>query len=477
MLRNEEAIEAAEASNMRFRDIAEASSDWIWKTNAEQHVTYLSDRFSEVTGHDVEVLLGQPKMAFLSPAQTDGKPAQLGSMLATNQPFRDLCCQFNAVEGHPRVCRLAGKPIVTQEGFFQGYRGTATDIRAEVDAQAQAQHLALHDALTGLPNRVFLAERFDHTLASMRCRGGAVAVLCLDLDRFKDVNDTLGHSAGDALLKQVAERLLGSIRGADTVGRLGGDEFVIIQADVDQPTDTELLCHRLLERLAEPYGLDGHEIHTSTSIGVALAPQNGDDHDQLLKNADMALYRAKREGRGIYCFFEEEMNLKLQQQKTLEADLRQALAKEQFELYYQPQFGLDGKQVTGVEALIRWHLHERGMVAPMDFIPTAEEAGLIIPITEWVLRRACVEAREWQELNVGINLSPAVFRHQDLLGLIADVLHDTNFDPRRLELEITETMLLQDTERALTILTSLKALGIRIATDDFGTGYSSLSYL
>jgi len=477
MRRNKEAIDAAHASNMRFRDIAEASSDWIWETDIEHHVTYLSDRFSEVTGHDVDPLLGHPKFAFLSPDLTDGQPVDFDAVLAGHQPFRDLCCRFTDAKGRARVCRLAGRPIVAQGGVFQGYRGTATDITVEVEAQARAQHLALHDALTGLPNRMLLADRFDRALASMRRRGGAVAVLCLDLDHFKDINDTLGHGAGDLLLKQVAKRLLDAVRAVDTVGRLGGDEFVIIQADIDQPSDTELLCRRLIKSLAEPYHLDGHEVHTSSSIGVALGPKNGDDHSRLLKNADMALYRAKAERRGTYRFFEEDMNDKLLERKALEADVRRALAKEQFELHYQPQFGLDGRQITGVEALLRWHHPERGMVAPMDFIPIAEETGLIVPITEWVLRRACIEARDWDDISVAINLSPAVFKHQDLLGLIAAVLRDTDFDPLRLELEITETILLQDTERALTILGDLKAMGIRIAMDDFGTGYSSLSYL
>ncbi|MGH1480385.1 MAG: EAL domain-containing protein [Geminicoccales bacterium] len=475
--RNEAAIDAAHASNMRFRDIAEASSDWIWETDTEHQITYLSDRFIDVTGHDVEPLIGQSQLEFLTPARPDDKPAELNSALAANQSFRDLCCRFIDAKGRPRICRLAGKPIVTQDGNFLGYRGTATDITVEVEAQAQAQHLALHDALTGLPNRVLLAERFEHSLSSMRRQGGVVAVLCLDLDHFKDINDTLGHGAGDLLLKQVADRLLGSVRGADTVGRLGGDEFVIVQADIDQPSDTELLCRRLIESLAETYDLDGHEVQIKSSIGVAIAPQNGVDHGQLLKNADMALYRAKAEGRGVYRFFEEEMNLKLQQRKMLEADLRQALAKDQFELHYQPQFGLDGKQVTGVEALIRWHHPKHGMVAPLEFIPTAEETGLIIPITQWVLHRACSEALSWEDLSVAINLSPAAFKHQDLLGLIEGVLHETKFDPRRLELEITETILLQDTEHALMILNDLKAMGIRIAMDDFGTGYSSLSHL
>lgn len=477
MCRNQQAVDAAHASQARFRDVAEASSDWIWETDAEHRLTFLSDRFTEVTGHPVEPLLGQPLLAFLSPGPVTERPAEHQLRLADKQPFRDICYRFQDHDGQPHVCRLAGKPIMAQGDVFRGYRGTAADITAEIEARARAQHLALHDALTGLPNRVLFAERFDYTLSSMRRRKSMVAVLCLDLDHFKDINDTLGHGVGDALLKEVANRLRGLVRETDTVARLGGDEFVIIQADVNDRADTELLCQRLTETLASVYDLEGHDVHTSASIGVALAPEDGHDHDRLLKNADLALYRAKEHGRGIYRFFEEEMSVTLEQRKTLESHLRSALAEEQFELCYQPQFGLDNVEVTGVEALIRWNHPERGVISPMDFIPLAEETGLIIPITEWVLRRAFTEARDWHDLSVAINLSPAAFKHQDLLGLIESTLRDTDFDPRRLELEITETSLLQDCERAVVILNDLKAMGIKIVMDDFGTGYSSLRYL
>jgi len=477
MHRNQQAVEEAHASQMRFRDVVEASSDWIWETDTEHRLTYLSARFTEVTGHHVEPLLGQPLLAFLRPNPTGETWSEHQVAFTDDRPFRDLCCRFQDVEGQPRDCRLAGKPIISQEGVLQGYRGTAADITAEVEAHTRAQHLALHDALTGLPNRVLLAERFEHTLSNMRRRQGRVAVLCLDLDHFKDINDTLGHGAGDALLKEVAKRLLNLVRETDTVGRLGGDEFVIIQADVNCSSDTELLCQRLTENLTKPYDLDGHEVHTSASIGVALAPRDGHDHDRLLKSADLALYRAKGEGRGVYRFFEEEMNARLQRRKMMEGYLRHALVEDQFELYYQPQFELVNTRIAGVEALIRWHHPEQGMVSPSDFITIAEETGLIIPITEWVLRRAFAEARQWGNLSIAVNLSPAVFKHRDLLGLIEDALRDTDFDPLRLELEITETSLLQDTERAVVILNDLKAMGIRIVMDDFGTGYSSLSYL
>ena len=350
-------------------------------------------------------------------------------------------------------------------------------MRALARAWENVNYLASHDQLTDLPNRTLFRDRLQQALAQSERQRDWVAVICFDLDHFKDVNDTLGHGIGDQLLQQVSRRVQHLLRKSDTLARLGGDEFAIIQAGLEHPDSAGGLAQRVIDALAEPFQLDGHDVAIGSSVGIALYPDDQSDPDLLLRNADLALYRAKAEGRGIYRFFEEGMNVRLQQRKMLEADLRRALAEDQFELHYQPQIGLDGEQVTGVEALIRWHHPGRGMVAPMDFIPIVEEIGLIVPITEWVLRQACTDARDWGDLSVAVNLSPAAFKHQDLLGLIGSVLSETGFDPRRLELEITETSLLQDTERALAILNDLKAMGIRIAMDDFGTGYSSLSYL
>jgi diguanylate cyclase (GGDEF)-like protein len=350
-------------------------------------------------------------------------------------------------------------------------------LRALDRALKEVSYLASHDPLTDLPNRTLFRDRLQRALAQSERRDDRVAVLCFDLDHFKDVNDTLGHGIGDVLLGQVTDRVSKLIRPSDTLARLGGDEFAVIQAELDQPDGVAVLAQRIIDALAEPFELSGHEVVIGASVGIALYPEDQTDPDHLLRNADLALYRAKAEGRGVYRFFEEDMNLRLQQRKSLEAALRRALAEDQFELHYQPQVGLDGERVKGVEALIRWHHPERGVVSPGDFIPLAEETGIIIPITEWVLRRACLDTRDWGQLSVAVNLSPAVFKHQDLVGMIAGILEETGFDPRRLELEITETSLLQDADRALATLTALKELGVRVAMDDFGTGYSSLSYL
>ena len=466
-----------EASEARFRDVAEASSDWIWETDPELRLTYLSDRFGEVTGVAPADLLGGSVDEFFSSDSTSDGWACLRGDIKAHQPFRDLRCRYRDAYGQSRVCRLAGRPVFDRGGRFEGYRGTAADITAEVEAQAQAQHLALHDALTGLPNRVLLRERLELALANIRRRGVGAAVLCLDLDHFKEINDTLGHGAGDLLLQQAAERLQSCVRATDTVARLGGDEFCIVQVSVEQPTDAHQLCRRLLECLREPFTLDSHEVYVDVSIGVALAPNDGEDHERLLKNADIALYRAKEVGRGTYRFFEAEMDAKLQARKALEQDLRQALVKGELEMHYQPLIAVDGQSMMGVEALMRWRQPERGLVPPAEFIPVAEEIGLILPLGEWALRTACKQVTAWPGLRVSVNLSPVQFKHRDLIAAVREILEETGLEPERLELEITEGVLLRDTEASLATLSGLKDLGVRIAMDDFGTGYSSLGYL
>ncbi|MGH1481994.1 MAG: putative bifunctional diguanylate cyclase/phosphodiesterase [Geminicoccales bacterium] len=350
-------------------------------------------------------------------------------------------------------------------------------LRALKEALEEVNYLASHDQLTDLPNRTLFSDRLEQALAQAQRRDTRVAVICLDLDHFKDVNDTLGHSVGDELLQQVTGRLRHLLRKSDTLARLGGDEFAIVQTSAEHLVDAAGLAQRIIDAVAQPFLLNGHDVTIGSSVGITIYPDDHSSADHLLRNADLALYRAKSEGRGTYCFFEEDMNLELQRRKTLENDLRCALSEEQFELYYQPQIGLNDNQVAGVEALIRWHHPKHGVVSPDQFIPLVEETGLIIPITEWALRQACTQARDWSDLRVAVNLSPAAFKHQDLVGLVSCILDETELAPQRLEIEITETSLMQDTDRTLATLTGLKDLGVQIAMDDFGTGYSSLSYL
>ena len=358
-----------------------------------------------------------------------------------------------------------------------GWVSTHEDITARRHAEASLTFMARHDALTELPNRMFFQERLADAIA-MTQRGGSCVLMCLDLDRFKVINDTLGHSVGDGLLRAVSGRLSGAVRAGDTVARLGGDEFAIILLNLRPPEDAAVVASRFLEALREPYDIDGHRIMAGASIGISIAPRDGDCSETLLKNADVALYLAKTNGRGTFRFFKPDIDFCVQQRRTVELELRNAVPADDFELYYQPILDLASGKVSGFEALIRWNHAVRGLVSPAEFIPIAEETGLIIPIGEWALRTACLEAAGWPEdVKVAVNLSPAQFRGSQLLGVVQEALAGSGLDPVRLELEITELLLLENSADRMELLHQLRALGIRIALDDFGTGFSSLSYL
>ncbi|MGI9426962.1 MAG: putative bifunctional diguanylate cyclase/phosphodiesterase, partial [Hyphomicrobiaceae bacterium] len=333
------------------------------------------------------------------------------------------------------------------------------------------------DALTGLANRVHLHERLDQILTGRRRNDGVVA-LCVDLDQFKDVNDTYGHYVGDALLRAVAQRLQDSVRDADVLARMGGDEFVVLQTAVDSSAAAAALAGRMIDEISAPYELFGHQVTIGVSIGLSVSYEQTVDADELIKQADLALYKAKQDGRGVFRFFEEEMNARLQERRRMERDLRTALSDDQFELYYQPVVNIERDEIAGVEALIRWHHPERGVVSPGEFIPIVEEIGLAGPVGEWVIKQACQDAANWSDdIKIAINVSAAQFRNPGLLDIVKDALSSSGLKSSRLELEITETVLLDDSETTLGILNELRELGVRVAMDDFGTGYASLSYL
>ena len=358
-----------------------------------------------------------------------------------------------------------------------GWVATYEDLTERRASEARLVHMARHDVLTGLPNRVLLREHLELALARGR-RGGSVAVLCLDLDRFKAVNDVLGHPAGDALLCAVADRLRMCVREADLVVRLDGDEFAVVQESAKQPVEASALARRLIDALAAPFEIERQPVTIGTSVGIALSEDGLSTPDALLKCADLALYEAKSGGRGIFRFFEAEMDAVMQVRRALELDLRRTLATGQFEVFYQPLVKTGGAGIGGFEALLRWHHPERGTVSPALFIPMAEEIGLIGAIGEWVLRQACADAASWPgALKVAVNLSPAQFRGRSLTADVEAALAASGLPPERLELEITESVLLQDDDGVLDTLHALRAMGVRISMDDFGTGYSSLSYL
>ncbi len=371
-----------------------------------------------------------------------------------------------------RVVAISHEPM---EGG--GWVATFDDITERRQTEAKIAYLAHHDALTGLPNRVLLHERLNQAIAQLG-RGSAFALLCLDLDNFKCVNDTLGHPVGDKLLQAVADRLGSCVRETDTVARLGGDEFAIVQVDIAGPEHAGELAGRVVAALSRPYDIEGQQVTVGASVGIAVAPGDGSNWDTLLKNADMALYRAKSDGKGVHRWFEPGMNARLQQRRRMELELRQALTNGELELFYQPLVSLASDRVSSFEALLRWRHPEHGLVSPGDFIPLAEETGLIVPIGEWVLRQACADAAAWLGgIKVAVNVSAIQFRNSRLVEAVGDALAESGLQAQRLELEVTESVLLHDGEATLATLHQLRRLGVRIALDDFGTGYSSLSYL
>ncbi|CAH2602838.1 EAL domain-containing protein [Rhodovastum atsumiense] len=391
------------------------------------------------------------------------------------------CARYRALlaSRHPHQHEAELRPGLLVKLFFQpmadgGCVVTLEDITERRHNEQQIIHMARHDALTGLANRAMFHDCVEEALG--HGPGAGFAVFCLDLDHFKDVNDTLGHAVGDGLLRQVAERLRHCLRGHDPVARLGGDEFAVLVGELEAPEAAIALAGRIIERVGAPYEVDGHPVVIGASIGIALAGPDTRPGD-LLKRADVALDKAKEE-RGSACVFVPGMDEHLQLRRGLEADLRAAVQAREFELFYQPLFSLARNRVTGFEALLRWRSPRRGMVSPAEFIPLAEQTGLIVPIGEWVLRTACAEAAGWpEEVKVAVNLSPVQFRSRGLVETVREALQESGLAPARLELEITETVLLQETETVMSLLTRLHELGVSIAMDDFGTGYSSLSYL
>ena len=421
--------------------------------------------------------------------------AEYGRALYANRPISTLMdreplivdadtelAEFTTDSLSYRASDLLRGFIVTERERYLGVGTVLALLQASNETNrrgvAQIARLAHYDPLTDLPNRVLFQKSLTEALARRARKGDQLAVHFIDLDRFKTVNDTLGHPLGDALLREAAERLRGCVREGDTVARLGGDEFAVVQAGLSDMAGATRLAGRIVEAMAAPFDLNGHQVVIGASVGVAASPSDGEDADELLKKADMALYRAKGDGRGAFHFFERAMDEQLQARRALELDLRRALQAGEFELHYQPLYHLADERVTGCEALLRWRHPERGMVSPADFIPLAEEIGLIVPLGEWVLRNACVEAARWPgHVRLAVNLSPAQFRDRGLVTTVISALAASGLPAERLELEITESVLLQDSAANMAMLHDLKALGVRISMDDFGTGYSSLSYL
>jgi diguanylate cyclase (GGDEF)-like protein/PAS domain S-box-containing protein len=373
-------------------------------------------------------------------------------------------------------------PIHDREGHATGAVIVFRDVSAARAMALEMAHSAQHDFLTGLPNRMLLNDRVSQAISAAPRRMKKVAVLFLDLDGFKHINDSLGHSTGDKLLQSVAKRLVDCVRASDTVSRQGGDEFVVLLSEMEQSEDAAITARRMLQLIAEPHSVDQHELHVTTSIGVSVYPDDGQDAETLIKNADTAMYQAKEHGRQSYKFFKPAMNVRAVERQSIEESLRRAVERQEFSLQYQPKINVRTGEITGAEALLRWSHPVRGPVSPAQFIPVAEDCGLILPIGNWVLREACTQARAWLDAGLplgtmAVNISAMEFRDDNFLDNVFATLKETNLDPRSLELELTESVLMKRAESAASVLKTLRAGGVQVAVDDFGTGYSSLSYL
>ncbi|MCE0779479.1 bifunctional diguanylate cyclase/phosphodiesterase [Pseudomonas sp. NMI542_15] len=468
--------QALEASEQRFRAVAESASDWIWETDRQQRLTYLSQRFANVTGYAVDDWLGHPLNQLLACDTTPLSPWLDALANADPEQLANLRCTYRDQNGQNRYCRISARAIWHDDTPI-GFRGTASDITDEVDAHARIQHLSLHDPLTGLANRNKLARHLEQALL----RGNdspPLSLLLLDLDNFKPINDSLGHAAGDAVLQEVATRLRDTTRDGDLVARLGGDEFILVLSGMDNRSEVDRFCARLIDLLQHPITFDSQLLHVGVSIGVAQTRTQGFDAGELIRCADIALYQAKADGKNTWRYFAAEMNQQIQYRRQLENDLRRALRNQEFELHYQPRYRLSDRRIVAVEALLRWQHPQEGLLGPDTFIPLAEQSDIIVALGRWVLREACRTAHDWPaDILVSVNLSPAQFLRSDVVADVREVLLDTSFPAQRLELEITENVMLNDIEGALGTMLSLKELGVRLNMDDFGTGYSSLGYL
>jgi diguanylate cyclase (GGDEF)-like protein/PAS domain S-box-containing protein len=391
-------------------------------------------------------------------------------------------CMLIRNDGAELAVETSAAPIHDRHGGVIGSVMVAHDVTVARELSHRLARLALHDSLTDVPNRTLFSDRLDQALMRAHRGGSSVAVLYIDLDRFKHINDSLGHAVGDELLKSVAHRLQSCVRSSDTVSRQGGDEFLVLLADVAQPRDASVCAEKILEALDAPLRLGGHDLRITASIGIATFPGDAEDAESLLRNADFAMYQAKYSGRNNYQFFRPDMNSNAVERQSVETDLRLAVARQEFVLNYQPRVALETGAIVGVEALIRWQRPRHGLMAPARFIPVAEESGLILPIGRWTLETACRQARAWQNaglpsISVAINVSAVELRGKDFLNNVQQVLAESGLEPSLLELELTETFMMQDWQSTAAILRALKDLGVRIALDDFGTGYSSLSYM
>ncbi|NHZ95149.1 EAL domain-containing protein [Massilia sp. CCM 8734] len=472
---------ALQESEQRFRQLVSMSSDWYWEQDADLRFVDITGGVGEKGGVAAGRLIGRTRWETVAGMrETDWGKAHM-AQLAARAPFADLEYETVDEQGEARWFSINGEPVFDASGAFRGYRGTGTDITSRKHTEQRIRHIAQHDVLTGLPNRSLLPDRLSQAVAYSQRYERPAWVLLIDLDRFKFVNDSMGHKAGDVVLMTVAARLRAALRETDTVARLSGDEFVVILTEHEERLQADVV-QRLMDAVAQPVPLGTKEFFVTCSIGVAVYPTDDTPADSLIEHADIAMYRAKKLGRNNFQFYTPTMNDEAQERVRIESALRSALERNEFVLHYQPQVNLATGQVVGMEALIRWQHPELGVVAPDRFISVAEETGLIVPIGAWVMRTACAQNKAWQDaglgmLRVAVNLSARQFGAANLLADISDVLARTGLAPSLLEIELTESLFMSDVTLAVELLHSMKSLGVNLSIDDFGTGYSSLSYL
>jgi diguanylate cyclase (GGDEF)-like protein/PAS domain S-box-containing protein len=477
-----EAEAALRQSEARFRSLTELSSDWYWEQDEELRLAYISPGFARRASVDPTAVLGKRRWDFEGLLPVSGSWEEHKRVLDARLPFRDFEQVRANADGTRTYLSSSGEPVYDEAGVFKGYRGVGSNVTERKIAEQKLERMAQFDAVTGLANRTVLYERLEQAIAQSQRRGRGAGVLYLDLDRFKLVNDTLGHHVGDELLMQVARSLKDCVRRDDTVARLGGDEFAVVIADLARPDDAAIVAQKILDSFASPFDLGGRETFITASIGVATYPSDGERAEALLKCADAAMYRAKESSRNAFCFYTTEMNARAASKLQLNTDLRRALERREFLLHYQPKVDLATGNMIGMEALLRWQHPERGMVSPLEFIPALEESGLIVAVGDWVVAEACRQMRDWSHAGleptpVAVNLSARQFRRRDLDQVIRRQLAEHGLPPALLELEITESSLMEDPKDAIRQLQALREAGLRISVDDFGTGYSSLSYL
>jgi diguanylate cyclase (GGDEF)-like protein/PAS domain S-box-containing protein len=473
------AEDALRASEERYRNLVNTAQDAIYTVSPKGELTSLNAAFKTLTGWAPEEWIGKSFAPIVHPDDLSVALDVLKRVLGGETASFEL--RIKSKSGDYLIAEFSAAPLV-EDGRITGLLGVGRDVTEKRKAQETIRQLAYHDGLTGLPNRALFEDRLQVALAQAQRQRQMVAVMFLDVDRFKLVNDTMGHSGGDILLKSVAEELSGAIRDGDTVARVGGDEFTLLLPAINGEGDAVVVAERILETIKHPRFVEGQEFSVTTSIGITIFPQDGSDVDTLLRNADTAMYRAKERGRDNFQLYTPAMNAAVMQRLSLENDLRHAVERGELLLHYQPVADVTSGQIVGAEALVRWDHPQRGRLEPDDFISLAEETGLIVPIGQWVLREACLQARAWQDagfapVRLGVNLSARQLHHKGLVNLVTEVLDESGISPDWLQLEITEGDVMSNVEFIIGVLHRLRGMGVSISVDDFGTGYSSLSYL